>query len=253
VKTLITVTVPPEYAVAGDSAGFETATMARLEMARADWLARSIGDFVTKVDRSSGRDHERLVSLLINHEMALRSAERSEAEGALQSDRAANDRGPDPSEAIRAARAARAETTRRAGLQQDLAAASVYLGTSTSDGARPLVGVPDAHAPDRIRRFGRPFALMGSLAGVDETAPKRSLTIEPRLWQEDANRARGQAIAGLAVLLGLVVVATAWRPSFLGHVPALAMALAYAGYTGGPLALAAGLGLVAAGWRRGRE
>ncbi len=51
--------------------------MARLEMARSDWLARCVGDLVAKIDRSSGRDHEKLVSLLINHEMALRSAHRS--------------------------------------------------------------------------------------------------------------------------------------------------------------------------------
>ena len=60
--------------IQGNVGGLEPAAMARLEMARADWFARSIGDFITKIDRSSGRDHERLVSLLINHEMALRSA-----------------------------------------------------------------------------------------------------------------------------------------------------------------------------------
>ena len=55
--------------------------MARLDMARADWLAQSIRESLAKLDRSSGRDHERLVSLLINHELALRAAERAARPG----------------------------------------------------------------------------------------------------------------------------------------------------------------------------
>ena len=76
--TLVSVYTPPGWTVSrGDSSGLEITGMARLEMARSDWLARCVGDLVAKIDRSSGRDHEKLVSLLINHEMALRSAHRS--------------------------------------------------------------------------------------------------------------------------------------------------------------------------------
>src|SRR5258708_29819651 len=77
-NTLVSIYTPPGLTVSrGDSSGLEIAGMARLEMARADWLARCAGDLVAKFDRSSGRDHEKLVALLINHEMALRGALRN--------------------------------------------------------------------------------------------------------------------------------------------------------------------------------
>ena len=63
--TVVAVYTPPQVKIQGDFAGLEPTTMARVEMARADWLAaRSIADLVAKIDRSSGRDHEKLVSLL---------------------------------------------------------------------------------------------------------------------------------------------------------------------------------------------
>jgi hypothetical protein len=250
--TLVTVTMPPEVTVHGDFGGLEPATMARLEMARADWLARSIGDLVAKIDRSSGRDHEKLVSMLISHEMALRSAERSEEQRDPAAAKAENDRTERHSELIRAARAARVETTRRAGLEQDLAAAAFYLGTSPANLTRPQLGVPEPNAPDRIRRFGRPFALIGVMPGLDEPSPRTSLILERRPWPEDANRQHDQAIIALALLLGIVLVTTAWRLGIWGHFLALVMALGLAGYTGGPLILAGGLGLAAAGWKRAR-
>lgn len=58
-------------------AGFERVAMASLDKARADWLGQSLRDSLAKFDRSSGRDHERLVGLLINHELALRAADRA--------------------------------------------------------------------------------------------------------------------------------------------------------------------------------
>ena len=77
VPTLVSIFAPGAVTIDTDAGGLEPVTMAQLESARADGLARSFADLVARLDRSSGRDHEKLVSLLINHEMALRSAERS--------------------------------------------------------------------------------------------------------------------------------------------------------------------------------
>ena len=77
VTTLVAVYTPTPMVIQGDLGGLEPISIARLEMARADSLTRSIEDFVAKIDRSSGRDHEKLVSLLISQELALRSADRS--------------------------------------------------------------------------------------------------------------------------------------------------------------------------------
>ena len=73
-RSFLEVFTPPGVTVAAVPAGFEPATMPQLEMARADWISQSIRGFLGQLDRSSGRDHKRLVSLLINHELALRRA-----------------------------------------------------------------------------------------------------------------------------------------------------------------------------------
>jgi len=238
--------------IRGDFGGLEPTAMARVEMARADWLDRSIGDFVAKIDRSSGRDHEKLVSLLINHEMALRSAERSDRRSDPAAPKTDNEgAGPD-SQKIRAARASMAETTRRAGLEADLASAQSYLGEAPADLTGPLVGVPEATAPDRIRFFGRPFTLIGALPGMDKPSSRTSLTLEPRPWDESANQTPIPAIVMLLLLVGIALVTTGLRRGFRINAPALIMALGLAGYTGGPMILAWALGLAAAGWKKAR-
>ena len=224
--------------------------MARLEMARADWLARSINEFIAKFDRSSNRDHEKLVPMLIGHEMYLRSALRSQAgdhpAGRAETERA--ERGP---ERIEAARATRVESLRRAGLEQDLAAANRYLGQAVENVMRPLAGVPEPNAPERIRTFGLPSPLMGVLPGVDDPPSKTPLVLESRPWDDRANQPGGQTIIALLVLMAIALVTT-WRPGRRTSSLALFMALGLAGYVGGPLTLAGALGLAAAGWKKAR-
>ena len=62
---LVTVYVPAEYSLGGEAGGLRPSSMARLEMARADWLLRSVNDFLPRIDRSSNRDHQKLVAMLI--------------------------------------------------------------------------------------------------------------------------------------------------------------------------------------------
>ena len=77
---LVTVYVPRGfYARERRRGSADRLRCARLEMARADWLARSINEFLPKIDRSSNRDHQKLVAMLIGHEMHLKSARRSES------------------------------------------------------------------------------------------------------------------------------------------------------------------------------
>jgi len=250
--TVVAVYTPPQIVIRGDFAGLEPTTMAGVEMARADWLARSIGDLVAKLDRSSGRDHEKLVSLLINHEMALRSAERSDPRGEPAATKTENDGAERNSEQVRAARAARVEITRRAGLEADLASVQSYLGESPADVTRPLVGVPEATTPDRIRYFGRPFTLIGVVPGVDEPSSTTSLILESRPWQESGNSPPIQTIVTLLLLVGIALVTTGSRRGFWISSLALLMALGLAGSMGGPIILAGGLGLAAAGWKNAR-
>ncbi len=252
--TLVSVYSPPGSIVRkGNTPGLELAGMARLEMARADWLARSIGDLVAKFDRSSGRDHEKLVSLLINHEMALRGAQRnvrwtvrsgtSEESGRVEHDLAL----------IRASRAARDETMRRAGLDEDLSSARIYLGEMPAKPTRLTGGVPEPSEPDRIRLFGRPSPLLGTMPGIEATSSTVSLTLEDRPWDVIGKGTRYASIVAILLLVGLLLVTVSvgrwrWQSSL-----ALVTALGFAGFTGGPLILAGGVGLAAVGWRMGRE
>ena len=145
-RTLVSVSAPAGVSIEGIPAGFETVTIARLDQARADWLDRSIRELLAKLDRSSGRDHERLVALLINHELALRAAER-----AAGRDHAPTPRGRpgqrDPIGSIASVRAGIDEAVRAAGLTDDLAAARGYLGLSQDAGNRPPGRHPRADRP----------------------------------------------------------------------------------------------------------
>jgi hypothetical protein len=251
--TLVSVYAPPGSMVRqGNEPGLELAGMARLEMARADWLARSIGDLVDKFDRSSGRDHEKLVSLLINHEMALRIAQRSVRWTARAG--TADERGRVEHELalIRTARAARDETMRRVGLDEDLSSARIYLGEMPANLTRPMGGVPEPSEPDRIRLFGLPSPLIGSMPGIEQTSSKVSLTLEDRPWGVTANGALDPSLVTILLLAGLLLITVSmgrwnWQSSL-----ALVTAFGLAGYTGGPLILAGSVGLAVAGWRMGR-
>jgi hypothetical protein len=252
-NTLVSIYTPPGLTVSrGDSSGLEIAGMARLEMARADWLARCVGDLVAKFDRSSGRDHEKLVALLINHEMALRGALRNiqaldPARAKVESDRFANDFAT-----LRSARAARNETIVRAGLEDDVAAAQTYLGEGSPTLARPHFGAPEPIASDRIRFLGRPTTLIGLIPGVDVTAPPTILTLETRPLDDLASALPLQAIITIVLISGIALATVGMgRWNRQGSVALLA-ALALAAYTGGPTSLATGLALALVGWKTAR-
>jgi hypothetical protein len=252
-STLVTVYTPAGVVLSqGDYAELVPAGMARLEMARADWLAGSVNELVAKFDRSSGRDHEKLVSLLINHEMALRSAQRSvqwtEPRGtSAESGGALHD-----INLIRSARVARDEAIGRAGLDNDLVAARIYLGDMLANLSQPPAGVAEPSAPERIRLLGRPFSLIGSIPGIDGPSSTLSLTLQRQSLAAIVTGPRDLPIVTILLILGLSLV-TVLPARFTGQSAlGLMTALGLAGYTGGPLILAGAFGLAAAAWTRAR-
>jgi hypothetical protein len=249
--TLVTVYIPPQFGIHGDFGGLEPTTMARIEMARADWIAGSISDLVAKLDRSSGRDHERLVFLLLSHEMALRSAARSDRLGDQQAKPRTPGAGPSP-EKIRAARATSVETTRRAGLEADLASVQNYLGESRKDFTGPLVPVAEPTTPVRIRLFGHPFTLIGAIPGIDEPASRPSLTLDYRAWAAFVSRPPVRLIMTLILTLGIALCTTWFRGGRWITSLALAMATAIAYTLGGPIIALASLALAGVGWAKAR-
>jgi hypothetical protein len=234
-------------------AGFEAAGPARLEMARADWLARCAGDLVAKFDRSSGRDHQKLVSLLINHEMALRGAERNAQWARQAATKEAKSRIEQNLDRIRVARTSRDDTMQRAGLEEDLGSARSYLGLAPANLIRPMGGVPEPSEPDRIRLFGQPSSMIGVMPGIEETRSEVSLTLEGPQWDVSVDSLRSRSVVAIFVVavVSLVVLSIGRRtwPSSL----ALAAALGLTGCTGGPMILAGGIGLAFAGWSMNRR
>jgi hypothetical protein len=227
--------------------------MARLEMARAEGIARAISDFLVNLDRSSGRDHERLVSWLINQEMALRSAERSAQWSEWGRTRLPNDGAHADLEMIRSARAAIVETIQGAGLTEDLASAQSYLGPAPARLTRAPIAIPEPIALGRIRLFGRPTTLLGILPGVDEPLSRNTLTFTSRARDGSLLEPAPERLGILAVLLLGTVLAATFLGEYRGtHPAALVLALGLAAYAGGPTMLAGGLGLAAMAWRRGR-
>jgi hypothetical protein len=248
---LVTVYVPADYTLGRETAGLRPTSMARLEMARADWLLRSVNDFVPRIDRGSDRDHQKLVSMLIGHEMRLRSVSRSDRLTVAGAGASSKELGAG-SDWIEAARARRAEAVRRVNLEQDLAIANRYLGASSRGEVQNSPIVPEPNAPERIRTFGRPISLMGVLPGVDVPPTKLSLVAESFLWTPNANEPMSRMIIALGLLMVIGLITTGWRPGVRTGMLALFLVLGLACLLGGPLELAAALGLALLGFRKGR-
>ncbi len=249
-STVVSVYTPDPLILSdGELGGLEPASMARLEIARADWLSRSIGDLVGRFDRSSGRDHEKLVAMLINHEMALRGAQRSILSADTGITPGEINRLAREKDLILLARATRDEIIRRAALEDDLTAARVYWGENLATLARPLGPVFETTAPERSRTLGRPTALIGVIPGVNGSVSNASLTFQGGAWNEFNSGVSQHWSDTLVLLIGLVIVVVAPIRGYGGRTVAAAGALALAGYTGGPLIFVGGLGLVAVGWR----
>ncbi|MGA9922826.1 MAG: hypothetical protein WBQ29_05435 [Isosphaeraceae bacterium] len=248
VSTLVTLHLPDHLTIKPSLAGLELTVPDRMELERADRIARQITEFIAQIDRSSGRDRERATSLLIAHEMSLRSAERSLRWSARVGDRTRKERAERDLEVIQSTRKALLETLRAAAMDDEIDAAQNYFGLATKSSAGTLVAVPEPAGPDRLRNLGRPSFLIGLSSGLNEQPTKINGSFEnaSSTENETPDRARSTLMLGLLIALGLTAVARR-RPaasSFLILIGFLGML----GFVGGPAATAAGLALAAGGW-----
>jgi len=248
VSTLVTLHLPDHLTIKPSLAGMELTVPDRMELERADRIARQINEFIAQIDRSSGRDRERATSLLIAHEMSLRSAERSLRWSARVGDRTRKARAEFDLEVIQSTRKALLETLRAAAMDDEIDAAQNYFGLSRKSAAGTLVAVPEPAGPDRLRNLGRPSFLIGLSSGLNEQPTKINGSFEnaSSTENETPDRARSTLMLGLLTALGLTALARR-RPatsSFLLLIGFLGML----GFVGGPAAAAAGLALAAGGW-----
>jgi len=248
VSTLVTLHLPDRLLIKPSLAGLELTVPDRMELERADRIVRQINEFIAQIDRSSGRDRERATSLLIAHEMSLRSAERSLRWSARVGDRARKERAERDLEVIRSSRKALLEVLRAAAMDDEIDAAQNYFGLAGGSSPGTLVAVPEPAGPDRLRNLGRPSFLIGLSSGLNEQPTRINGSFEnaSSTENETPDRARSTLMLGLLTALGLTALARG-RPatsSFLILIGFLGML----GFVGGPAAAAAGLVLAAGGW-----
>ncbi|MGP0062350.1 MAG: hypothetical protein ACLQGP_01945 [Isosphaeraceae bacterium] len=248
-RSLLTVFTPPGVTIGGIPAGFEPASMVRLDLARADGVAQSIQSLFEQLDRSSGRDHERLVSLLINHELALRSAEREARWSELGPTRTPDD---SARERIAKARSAVDDAVTAAGLLDDRSSARGYLGESTSHSSRPPAGIPEPIALGRIRTFGQPTGMLGTAKGIDDAAPSATLILQDAPMVLSRKKPALETPIIVLLLLGTAIVATFGSVYRIAIAGSTTFVLGTAAYIGGPILLAGGLCLAAFARHRGR-
>jgi hypothetical protein len=248
VSTLVTLRLPEGIEIRPAIGGLDLTAADRVELERADRIARQIAESLGQIDRSSGSDRQRIVPLLIAHELALRSADRSLRWSARAGENVRKERADRDLELIRSARKALAETLRASGMDDEIARAQAAVGESTRPPAMAAsIGLADPATPARVRSLGRPTFLIGLSAGLDEEATVIVGAVE-RTSQETDIPERSRSILMLGFLAALLVAALPHpRPGRRAAVMLVGI-LGLVGFVAGPIVLAACAGLSGLGW-----
>jgi hypothetical protein len=175
--TLLTVYTNGRADVSTDRSVLDPISMAQLEFAHAERITQRITELLAVFDRSSGKDHERLVSLIVDHEIALRASERSERASRSVGSRPSKPGVDAESTRIRDARGALASLVQAAGLGDDWNSAQEYLGQTAGRPDRRLFGLIERESDDPFSRPGEPHAFVGRLPGIDGPGPSQSIEV----------------------------------------------------------------------------
>jgi len=132
VPTLVTIRAAEDLAVQPSLSELEPISTAQMELERANRISRQLNDLLGQMDRRSGRERERVISLVIAHELAIRGAERSLRQSSGRGDGAFRDRADRELEVVRSARKVFVDALRAAALDDELEAALSYLGQSAA-------------------------------------------------------------------------------------------------------------------------
>lgn len=251
---------PVAFDVLSGTPALEAVSSARQEIARAEWIRRSIVDSLAAIDRSSVRARETLVSELVDLELVLRRAERAAAREATSGSLTLEAAGERIRQQCRGVRAALAEALATTGLEDLAEAARVQLGLVRKAPGQAVLEVPEPSASIRLRRLGRSRQFQGETRGtgapVELVRTPRSITGTTSL---PASERREFLIVALVVPLGAWgVVRRPFGTSAPGALAVGSVVLAGVVAGGGPMlplvaAAAALLGWVSAGSTRGGE
>lgn len=250
VPALVSVYAPAQAVVRSTLGGLEAAGPERIELDRADRIARRALDLVADMDRASGRDRGRLVSLLIDHESTLREAEHALLSATRSPDRTRRDRAARDLEVVKSARIQLSESLRSTGMEEPIAWARRSLGLvdETQDAAPAATVSTEPADQERIRRLGRPTFFAGVSPGLAD--PPARLEVEADRAEDysgvSESRARSLLLLALLIGLGLAGLTSARQAGAQSLIAAACLSLA--AVAGGPLALVACSVALLAGW-----
>jgi hypothetical protein len=248
IPLFVTIHLPAAVDVTSPNGSLTLVPRERLEVARLEWQGRRITDALGKLDRSSQRECEALVSSLVQFELLKRDAERT-AHWSQTS--------PHPYRDLRVARleervaiASRAlsDALRNAALEEFAESARIHVGLVADDPTSSTLDIPEPNTNVRISRIGRPRFFQGESA-LKDRAP--ALT-----WTKVAERGLlDRPLDWALVLLGIIAstlavafAVTIAEPARWIGPPTLALALVGLAVAAGPLALAGGMGMAWLGW-----
>jgi hypothetical protein len=229
--------------------GLEALVPERFELERAYRIARQISEFVGQIDRRSARDRERIVSLVIAHELSLRSAERSLKWATRGGDGTHGERVQRDLEMIQSARKALTESLRAAKLEKEIESAQLALGVLQT-GTPSVPAAPELVTSDRFRSLGMPTFWIGQSSGLDEERTTISgSTASAPAEAETRDRARSILMLGLLAAMGVMAGIRAHPGSTFALI--LAGVLGLAGFLGGQVVLVIYVALIVAGYLSG--
>ena len=248
IPTFVTTHTPAALEVKSPNGSLELVPRERLEIARLEWQGRRITDALGKLDRSSQRECEALVSSLVQFELLKRDAERS-ARWNLTSPLAYRElRIARLEERVKIASRALADALHNAALDEFAESARIHVGLVADDPNSSTLEIPEPNTNVRIRRLGRPRYFQGESA-LKDRAPALTWTTVPE--RRPFDRPLDWALGVLSVIATTLAVAFAVTIAesvrWLGPAT-LALSLIVLAVAFGPLAFAGGLGMAWLGW-----
>jgi hypothetical protein len=240
VPALVTVRAPEAAVVSAAGGALEPAGPDRLALERAAWLERRVGEALERFDPGSLRDREALVSSLVAFELLLRTAERSVIWNLSGTPGDRDERLRRVHERVRSVRSALARKVEAAGAEDLLAEARGHAGLAAEGGEEPVAEVAPPSRAGHVRQVGRPSGFLGTAAALSQARALAWTRPSPH-WTE----AWGGHAAALAIALLVPAGYRLLRASARLRPLLLALLVGGIAAAGGPLLLAAALGVAA--------
>jgi hypothetical protein len=243
----VNIHAPESIALTCTPEGLEPVALERLELDRAERLEKRTIQGLARLDRTSLRERESLVSNLVQVGLFLRNALRAVAgeSSATTAPRALRLRRVQ--ERVEMIRKSASDAIATAGLEEFEQSAQVHLGQADEDPETTItLEIPEPAATLPIAHLGNAHAFQGETRGETSPAPLTWSTLGPARLGERAGTWM-RAFTLIAVVLLVLAAIWAERSSWLAATY-LVIGLAALAWLAGPIPFGTGLAATALGW-----